>query len=90
MDNHTEIIKADTIEQYNRFFGFETRHPLVGIVHFDESVPQPTHRMTLGFYALFLKKTTGCIINYGKTIYDFASSSRLRYLPSIPKTVMDW
>ena len=32
-----EIIKADTIEQYNRFFGFQTRHPLVGIVHFDRS-----------------------------------------------------
>lgn len=68
--NTEDIIKADTIEQYNRFFGFETRHPLVGIVHFDSSVPQPTHRMTLGFYALFLKKTTGCIINYGKTVYD--------------------
>lgn len=24
-----EIIEADTIEQYNRFFGFQTRHPLV-------------------------------------------------------------
>ena len=32
-----EIIKADTIEQYNRFFGFQTKHPLVGIVHFDRS-----------------------------------------------------
>lgn len=37
--NTEDIIKADTIEQYNRFFGFETRHPLVGIVHFDSSVP---------------------------------------------------
>ena len=66
-----EIIKADTIEQYNRFFGFCTKHPLVGIVHFDGSIPQPEYKMTLGFYALFLKKTTGCIINYGKTVYDF-------------------
>ena len=57
--NTEDIIKADTIEQYNRFFGFETRHPLVGIVHFDSSVPQPTHRMTLGFYALFLKRRPG-------------------------------
>ena len=32
-----EIIKADTIEQYNRFFGFQTKHPLVDIVHFDRS-----------------------------------------------------
>ncbi|MCM1300776.1 MAG: helix-turn-helix domain-containing protein [Alistipes senegalensis] len=76
-----DIVKADTIEQYNRFFGFETRHPLVGIVHFDSSVPQPTHRMTLGFYALFLKKTTGCIINYGKTTYDFDDETVVSFAP---------
>lgn len=76
-----DIVKADTIEQYNQFFGFETRHPLVGIVYFDSSVPQPTHRMTLGFYALFLKKTTGCIINYGKTIYDFDDETVVSFAP---------
>lgn len=81
MKQTLDIIKADTIEQYNRFFGFETRHPLVGIVHFDSSVPQPTHRMTLGFYALFLKKTTGCIINYGKTVYDFDDETVVSFAP---------
>ena len=81
MDHTVDIVNADTIEQYNRFFGFETRHPLVGIVHFDGSVPQPTHRMTLGFYALFLKKTTGCIINYGKTVYDFDDETVVSFAP---------
>lgn len=76
-----DIVKADTIEQYNRFFGFETHHPLVSIVHFDQSVPQPAHRMTLGFYALFLKKTTGCIINYGKTVYDFDEETVVSFAP---------
>lgn len=81
MEHTANIVKADTIEQYNRFFGFETRHPLVGIVHFDSSVPQPTYRMTLGFYALFLKKTTGCIINYGKTVYDFDDETVVSFAP---------
>ena len=81
MEHTTDIFKADTVEQYNRFFGFETRHPLVSIVHFDGSVPQPTHRMTLGFYALFIKKTTGCIINYGKTIYDFDDETVVSFAP---------
>ena len=76
-----EIIKADTIEQYNRFFGFCTKHPLVGIVHFDGSIPQPEYKMTLGFYALFLKKTTGCIINYGKTVYDFDDETVVSFAP---------
>lgn len=76
-----EIVKADTIEQYDRFFGFETRHPLVNIVHFDRSDNQLSHKMTLGFYALFLKKTTGCIINYGKTVYDFDDETVVSFAP---------
>jgi len=81
MADKTEIFKADTIEQYNRYFGFETRHPLVSIVHFDQSVPQPTHKMTFGFYALFLKKTTGCKITYGKTVYDFDDETVVSFAP---------
>ena len=76
-----EIIKADTIEQYNRFFGFQTKHPLVSIVHFDRSENQPTHKMTFGFYALFLKKTVGCTINYGKTKYDFDDETVVCFAP---------
>lgn len=76
-----EIYEADTIERYNRYFGFETRHPLVGIVHFDDSIEQPTHWMHFGFYALFLKKTTGCRINYGKTNYDFDDETVVSFAP---------
>lgn len=76
-----EIYEADTIEEYNRFFGFETRHPLVGIVHFDESVNQIDHCIHFGFYALFIKKTTGCIINYGKTVYDFDDDTVVSFAP---------
>ncbi len=76
-----EIFQADSIEKYNRYFGFETRHPLVGIVHFDDSVHQPTHCMHFGFYALFLKKTTGCKINYGKTNYDFDDETVVSFAP---------
>lgn len=76
-----EIYEADTIERYNRYFGFETRHPLVGIVHFDDTVNQPTHCMHFGFYALFLKKTAGCKINYGKTTYDFDDETVVSFAP---------
>lgn len=27
-----EIIQVNTIDQYNKLFGIETRHPLIGIV----------------------------------------------------------
>ncbi len=76
-----EVFKADTIEKYNQYFGFETRHPLVSIVHFDDSVHQPTHCMHFGFYALFIKNTTGCRINYGKTTYDFDNETVVSFAP---------
>lgn len=31
--------QADTIDKYNRDIGFETRHVLIGIVHFEDTVP---------------------------------------------------
>ena len=77
-----EIIKADTIEQYNRFFGFRTQHPLVSVVHFSGGENQPAaHRMAFGFYALFLKKTVGCTINYGKTKYDYDDETVVCFAP---------
>ena len=37
-----EILKIDTIDRYNKLFGFETRHPLVdGSVLSCESVLRP-------------------------------------------------
>ena len=27
-----EVIKLDTVDQYNQFFGLETLHPLVSVV----------------------------------------------------------
>ncbi len=80
-DESMEVIKADSIEQYNRFFGFQTRHPLVAVVHFDRVENQFSHQMTFGFYALFLKKTVGCAINYGRTKYDYDDDTVVSFAP---------
>ena len=66
-----EIVTADNIQQYNQFLGVKTLHPQVGIIHFNRSENQPTHKMTFGFYALYLVKTVGITMDYGKTQYDF-------------------
>ncbi len=77
-----EVFDADTIENFNRFFGFETRHPLVAVVNFNsENNHKIHHIMRYGFYALFLKKTTGCTINYGKTKYDFDGNTVISFAP---------
>ena len=77
-----EIYKIETIEQYNNMYGFKTMHPLVAYVEFNESnskfVPG---RHTMGFYSLSLKETKGCVINYGKTKYDFDGQTIVSIAP---------
>ena len=76
-----EILKIDTIDRYNKLFGFETRHPLVGVVRFDTAESQGNYRMTMGFSSVFLKETRGCRINYGKTGYDFDDQTVVSIAP---------
>lgn len=76
-----EIIKVDTIGQYNDLFGFETRHPLVAVVEFTRSESPCNYRVNWGFYALFLKDTKGCVINYGKTRYDYDDQTVIGFAP---------
>lgn len=38
-----EIIKIDTIDQYNKLYGLETMHPLVGIVDLKKATNRPNH-----------------------------------------------
>lgn len=38
-----EVIKLDTVDQYNRLFGLETLHPLVSVVNLSEATRFPTH-----------------------------------------------
>ena len=52
-----EVIKLDTVDQYNQFFGLETLHPLVSVVDLSEATKFPTHfTMNYGIYALFFEK----------------------------------
>lgn len=80
MDEST-ILKIDTVEQYNNLFGFETHHPQVGFIEFDTVESQRHYRMTIGFYAVFLKETVACTMNYGKTKYDFDDWSVVSMAP---------
>lgn len=76
-----QILKIDTIDQYDKLFGFETRHPQVAVVRFDTVESQGNYRMTVGFYSVFLKQTQGCTINYGKTRYDFDDQTVVSIAP---------
>ena len=77
-----EVIKLDTVDQYNQFFGLETLHPLVSVVGLSEATKFPTHfTMNYGIYALFLKKVKCGDIRYGRQIYDYQEGTVTSFAP---------
>ena len=77
-----EIIKIDTIDQYNKLYGLETMHPLVGIVDLKKATNRPNHiRINMGFYSLFLKHTKCRDLKYGKKQYDYQEGTIVSFAP---------
>ncbi len=53
-----DIITADTIQQYNQFFGVKTMHPKIGIIHFYRSENQPTHKIDIWLLCFILSENS--------------------------------
>lgn len=87
MDN---IIRLDTVDDYNKLFGLETLHPLVAVVDLDDATKFPTHfTVNYGIYALFLKDTKCGDILYGKQVYDYQDGTIVSFAPGqVVKTEM--
>lgn len=77
-----EVIKLETIDQYNQLYGLETLHPLVTVVDLSEATRFPA-RATLNFgvYALYLKQTRCGDLRYGKQIYDYQEGTVTSFAP---------
>lgn len=77
-----EIIKIDTIDRYNKLYGLETMHPLVGVVDLTKATTFPNHvRMNMGIYSLFLKQTKCGDLKYGKKLYDYQEGTIVSFAP---------
>ena len=87
MDN---IIRLDTVDDYNKLFGLETLHPLVAVVDLDDATKFPAHfSVNYGIYALFLKDTKCGDILYGKQVYDYQDGTIVSFAPGqVVKTEM--
>jgi len=66
-----EQLYLNSVQEFNDYYGFETFHPLVSVVHFDREEPFEECMVHYGLYALFLKENKGCKMFYGRTEYDF-------------------
>ena len=76
------LIKIDTVDQYNKMFGLETLHPLVSVVDLSKSETWPTNfRVNYGIYGLFLKDTKCGDIRYGRQYYDYQEGTLVFLAP---------
>ena len=71
----------NTVQAFNEWYGFETFHPLVSVVHFDRESALEEATYHYGLYALFLKENKGCKLSYGRTAYDFDEMTVTSFAP---------
>ena len=77
----SEIIKINTIAEYNKLVGIETLHPLVSIIDFEKAEPFCYFRAQLGVYAVFLKDSKCGNLTYGCSTYDYEEGTLVFLAP---------
>ena len=78
------LIKINSIDDYNKMMGFETKHPLVAVVDLknaDKSAFPQDVSYNYGVYALFLKQTYCGDITYGRMPYDYQEGTVTSFAP---------
>ena len=76
-----EILKLNTVSQYNKLAGVETLHPLVSVVDFEKSEPFSYFRAQLGFYTIFIKDSKCGNMTYGCSTYDYEEGTMVFLAP---------
>jgi AraC-like DNA-binding protein len=76
-----EIIRINTVAEYNKQVGAETLHPLVSVVDFEKVEPFCYFRTQLGVYAIFLKDSKCGNMTYGCSTYDYEEGTLIFLAP---------
>lgn len=76
-----DVVKFDTIRSLNDYYGFEHLNPMIAVGHFRGVLEPGTVTYEFGVYAIYIKETKGCKINYGLTEYDFDEMSVTAFAP---------
>lgn len=76
------IVKVETIAQYNHLKGIETQHPLISVFDNSKTKVLPNNcRMHFGFYAVFLKARKCGELKYGRNNYDYDDGTMVFVAP---------
>ena len=77
----------NTVQDFNDYQGMETLHPLVSVIHVENTEHIRECVMHYGLYAIYLKETKGCKLSYGRTPYDFDEMTVTSFAPGQVVTV---
>ncbi|GAA3958766.1 helix-turn-helix domain-containing protein [Mucilaginibacter dorajii] len=78
MDN---MLRFNTISEYNAFNNNETKHPLISVVDLSKAAPRQGSRMYFGFYIVFLKDVKCGDMVYGRNTYDYQEGTLVFMAP---------
>lgn len=76
-----EILRLESVCQYNELMGQETQHPLVSVIDFSKTTPMKHVRMNIGFYTIFLKDVKCGDLKYGRSYYDYQEGTLVFIAP---------
>ncbi len=77
-----KVLNLDQVDQYNRLYGLETLHPLVGVVDLNQATRGvDVVKINYGLYAVFLKLEKACEIKYGRQKYDYEKGTIVCFAP---------
>lgn len=66
-----EIVRIESVPQYNAMRGAATLHPLITVLDLSKSDPMPARTFNFGLYAIFLKELKCGELKYGRKNYDY-------------------
>ena len=82
-----DIIRFETVNQYNAFNQQETLHPLVTVIDLSTATPRKKTSQYMGCYGIFLKDVVCGDLRYGKEYYDYQEGTLVFMSPGQVFTV---
>lgn len=76
-----EVVKLESIAQYNQMRGVETLHPLVTVLDLSTAKPMPAQTFNFGMYAVYLKELKCGELKYGRKHYDYQEGTLVFIAP---------
>ncbi|SHM74419.1 Helix-turn-helix domain-containing protein [Chitinophaga jiangningensis] len=76
-----EIVKLESIDQYNKLRGVETLHPLVSVINLSQANSLPVQTFNFNLYCVYLKELKCGELKYGRSHYDYQEGTLMFIAP---------